>query len=155
MKFIHDFVHVDRACDEVRLTIQKDEGAWLGAHASRASADGDALRMRIGLSHLPPLAKEVRVTLGKPREREDVLVVPLTWAATHLARLFPVMEADLEVAPLGQSATQISLLGRYEPPLGALGRQIDRLLFHRVAEASVRSFLRRVAHALEAVSKQG
>jgi hypothetical protein len=44
--------------------------------------------------------------------------------------------------------TQLTLRGRYEPPLGTLGRQIDRLLLHRVAEATVRSFMRRLAESL-------
>jgi hypothetical protein len=39
-------------------------------------------------------------------------------------------------------------MGGYDPPLAGFGRQADRLLLHRVAEASVRSFLTRVAASL-------
>jgi hypothetical protein len=58
------------------------------------------------------------------------------------------MSADLEVAPLDENLTQLTLRGRYEPPLGAVGRRIDRLLMHRVAEASVRAFLGRLVSTL-------
>jgi hypothetical protein len=37
---------------------------------------------------------------------------------------------------------------RYVPPLGAVGRTIDRALLSRVAEATVKDFLDRVADAI-------
>jgi len=60
------------------------------------------------------------------------------------------MSADLEIAPLDAELTQLTLRGRYEPPLGAVGRRLDRLLMHRVAEASVRAFLGRLVATLSA-----
>ncbi|MBV9311281.1 MAG: hypothetical protein JOZ73_10630 [Solirubrobacterales bacterium] len=80
--------------------------------------------------------------------RGDRLILPIHWWASGAAALFPRLEADLELAPLGDASTEITLMGRYDPPLAARGRQADRLLLHRVAEASVRSFLTRVAAAL-------
>ena len=44
--------------------------------------------------------------------------------------------------------TQLSISARYVPPLGALGSAIDRALLHRVAEATMKDFLDRVATAL-------
>jgi hypothetical protein len=40
------------------------------------------------------------------------------------------------------------LRGSYERPLGALGQRVDRLLIHRVAEATIRSFMLRLAESL-------
>jgi hypothetical protein len=40
-------------------------------------------------------------------------------------------------------------MGSYDPPLGFVGRRADVLLLHRVAEASIRSFLIRVSQNLE------
>ena len=54
------------------------------------------------------------------------------------------------VADLGTDFTQVVLRGTYDPPLGAVGRALDRTLFHRIAEASVKRFLDRIALALEA-----
>ena len=39
--------------------------------------------------------------------------------------------------------TSISFMGRYVPPLGPLGREVDRMLLHRLAQASVRALLSR------------
>jgi hypothetical protein len=51
------------------------------------------------------------------------------------------MEADLEVASLGPSATQLAISARYSPPLGIVGRMLDRAVLHRVAEATIKDFL--------------
>ncbi len=49
------------------------------------------------------------------------------------------------VAPLGQEVTQISFEGRYEPPLEGFGRLLDRAVFHRLAQSTVRDFVDRMA----------
>ena len=46
--------------------------------------------------------------------------------------------------------TQLSLSGRYQPPLGLIGRTIDKALFSRVAEATIKDFIDRLARAIEA-----
>jgi hypothetical protein len=38
--------------------------------------------------------------------------------------------------------------GAYRPPLGSLGQAVDRAILHRVADATVRTFLIRVAAQL-------
>jgi hypothetical protein len=96
------------------------------------------------------LGKTVKLEVGEPLKRDEVTVVPLTWRATATPGLFPVMSADLEIAPLDAELTQLTLRGRYEPPLGAVGRRLDRLLMHRVAEASVRAFLGQLVATLSA-----
>lgn len=147
--FVHDFVYVDLPASVVRLGILSEGGRWLSPLAAGAAEDGRAVLVRIGpLPHHPLLSKTARVEAAAPDQRGDVTVVPLTWTATGSPGAFPVLHADLEVAPIGEGRTQLSLRGRYEPPLGALGRRLDTLLFHRVAEACVRSFLQRMRDAL-------
>jgi len=70
--------------------------------------------------------------------------------AVGAAGLFPSLEADLEIAPLAQGRTQLAMSARYMPPLGALGRAIDRTVLFRVAEATLKDFLDRLAAALRA-----
>jgi hypothetical protein len=41
-------------------------------------------------------------------------------------------------------------MGRYQPRVQPLGRLLDEILLHHVAEGTVRAFLRQVAVALEA-----
>jgi hypothetical protein len=60
------------------------------------------------------------------------------------------MEADIEVAALGRSRTQLSFNGRYSPPLSVVGQAVDRVLFHRVAEATTKDFVERMAARLSA-----
>lgn len=50
--------------------------------------------------------------------------------------------------PAGEHATRLSLAGVYRPPLAALGAGLDRAVFHKVADATVRSLLARVADVL-------
>ena len=74
----------------------------------------------------------------------------MTWRATGPERLFPQLDADLEVAALGPQRTQLSISARYRPPLGAFGRALDRALLHRVAEATIKDFLDRVGERVRA-----
>jgi hypothetical protein len=58
------------------------------------------------------------------------------------------MVADLEITPLGAEESQLRLSGSYDPPLGPVGRQLDRLLLHQLAEATVRALLGQLVAAL-------
>lgn len=146
---VHDFAYIDAPAGRVRARLLDCDGAWLGSHATHAAREGDELRIRLGpRGHSGYLTKEILVTLGEPLTRDVATVIPLTWRATGAPALFPVFHGDLEVAELGESQTQISLWGNYEPPLGSLGQTLDRFALHRIAEASVRAFLQEVATAL-------
>ena len=67
--------------------------------------------------------------------------VPLRWTASDHPGLFPELDADLEVAPLGDMLTQLAIGARYVPPFGGFGRAMDRALLSRVAEATLKDFL--------------
>ena len=73
---------------------------------------------------------------------------PLRWAASGASGLFPSLDADLEVAPLRPGRTQLAMSARYDPPFGAVGRAIDRAVLSRVAEATLKDFLDRVAEMI-------
>ena len=77
-------------------------------------------------------------------------MLPLRWTPTDAPGLFPALEADLEVAPLPPDRTQLAMSARYVPPLGPLGKAIDRAILYRVAEATLKDFLDRVGEALAA-----
>jgi hypothetical protein len=79
----------------------------------------------------------------------DSIIVPIGWEAAGLTGMFPKLEGDLEIAPVGPTKTQISLMGRYSPPLGWTGKILDNALLHRLAEATIRSFLKQIAVTLE------
>ena len=69
----------------------------------------------------------------------------LEWEAAKAPRLFPEMKGTLSVYALTGTETQLDFEGTYEPPLGPLGRGIDAMIGHRVAEASIHRFVTDVA----------
>jgi hypothetical protein len=62
------------------------------------------------------------------------------------------MTADLVLSHAGPTQTRISFDGTYEPPMGPLGKVIDRIALRRFAESTVKDFVDRIAQALEAES---
>jgi hypothetical protein len=75
--------------------------------------------------------------------------VAARWQATGPGgRLFPALDADLALTPAGEHATRLSLAGAYRPLLGPVDAGLDKAIFHKVAQATVRSLLARVADAL-------
>jgi hypothetical protein len=74
----------------------------------------------------------------------------LRWLATGASeRLFPVLDADITLIPDGDDATLIGLQGVYGPPAGSAGETLDRVILHRIAAATIRSFLSRLAAAIQ------
>lgn len=146
---IQDFVQVNAPYATVRDRLSAHPSGWLAGHATAAYADGERLFSTVGPTVGSVAHCHVQVDLGVPYERRDGLVVPLSWWARGAQRIFPTLDADLELMPLGREQVMLTLMGRYEPPLGALGRSMDRLILHRIAEACIRSFLRRTAAHLE------
>jgi hypothetical protein len=124
---------------------------WLSTLAGDAHRRGDDLLAEVGVGPLGArLGRRVAVRLGKPVRFPSMTSLPLTWEPLGSGGLLPRLEADLEVGPLGGDRTQLAISARYRPPLGAVGRTIDRVLLHRVAEATVKDFLDRVGEAIAA-----
>jgi len=47
----------------------------------------------------------VEVELGSPIRLTERIIIPFSWHASGLEALFPVLDADFEVAPLGPGRT--------------------------------------------------
>jgi hypothetical protein len=98
---------------------------------------------------VPGVSKLVEVHFRDVVTRGESAVLALRWQATGPdGRLFPVLDADMSVTPAGEHSTRLSLAGVYRPPLATLGAGLDRAVFHKVADATVRSLLARVADVL-------
>jgi hypothetical protein len=150
---VYDFIHVPLPVTSVRqLLLVAVSGLWQQV-ASAAYDEGEELLSRVGpFGPVPGLSKAVSMHVGDVRDRGEGFVMPLQWSATGPTELFPVMQADLEIAPLGAQQTQLRLSGSYDPPLGAFGRRLDRMLLHQLAEATVRALLKQLVVALLAES---
>ncbi|NIP61138.1 MAG: hypothetical protein GWM92_21935 [Gemmatimonadetes bacterium] len=152
---VRSFDYVNHPYDAVREVLTSDAGAVF-REATRAATDrarsvASELRVRIGGIDV---AKEIEISVDRVEDVErgptsgPATRIHLSWEAAEKPGLFPFMHAILSVYPLTSTETQLDFSGRYEPPLGPLGKAIDAALGHRIAEASVHRFVRDVAHHL-------
>ena len=59
-----------------------------------------------------------------------------------------MLDANLIVGTDGQGRAELRITGAYRPPLDGLGEELDRAVLHRVAAATLKSLLRRIAATL-------
>src|SRR5687767_10698600 len=143
--FARYFVELALAPAEIERALSEDPRRWLPGLAEDANHRADLLLAEVGFGDTIRLKRTVTVELGAPVRSSTKVIFPLHWAASSPAGVFPSLDADLEVAPLGAQRTQLAMSARYVPPFGALGRALDRALLSRVAEATLKDFLDRVA----------
>ncbi|MGH2555058.1 MAG: hypothetical protein ACRDHO_05005 [Actinomycetota bacterium] len=154
--FVRYFLELPRPFDEVERALLFRPPDWVPGLAMAAEAHGRRLLTEVGFGpEGRRLEKQVEIEVGEPIRFPTKTVLPMTWRPTNAEALFPFFESDIEVGALGPGCTQLSVSARYRPPLGALGRMIDRVLMHRVAEATVKDFLDRAGEALLEVVSMG
>lgn len=132
----------------VETPFLRDPAGWLPGVAEAADAQSDRLLAEVGFGGGHRIEKRIEIEVGEPAHLRGTTLLPMTWKATRADAIFPSLEADLELAPIGPDRTQVSISARYRPPLGGLGRALDRALLHRVAEATIKDFLERVGARL-------
>ncbi len=129
---------VERRIDGLRSEFE----TW----ADVAYREGEKLKAKVGPAG--GVAKSVTLHVGPAEIQRRGVVYPVRWMANGAGALFPDLNAELTLSNLGPDETTLSLDGTYDPPLGALGRMIDRAVMGRVAEATVRQWVDRVAEAI-------
>jgi hypothetical protein len=130
---VYDFVPVESPFQEA--------AAWLLGAGAEALADAAAATFSA--------PDGGRLDLGDLRERDDAVVVPFAWSGRVAPGVGVRVEGDLQLAPLGDGRSHLSLSASYDPPVGTVAAA-DMLRVQRGAEARVREYLGRVACALEA-----
>ena len=148
--FIRYYLDLAVPFDDVERALLDEPATWVPGIALDAEAGGQRLLAEVGfdVDASRRVDKEVEIEIGAPYAIPAKTMLPIAWKATSAERVFPQLEADIEIAALGANRTQLSISARYRPPLGALGRALDRALLHRVAEATVKDFLDRVGETL-------
>jgi hypothetical protein len=146
--FARYFVELPMSPGEVERALSKDPRGWLPGLAEDVNHRADLLLADVGFGDTVRIKRTVTVELGAPVRSSTKVIFPLHWAASGPAGVFPALDADLEAALLGAKRTQLSMSARYAPPFGALGRALDRALLSRVAEATLKDFLDRVAEMI-------
>ena len=138
--------YADARAGLLRLT----HGGWLSDASEDVYAEGLAALVRVGpFGDVPAASKLVRVLLLEPVERDGSLTLSLRWEATGvMGRLFPVLDANIVLIPVDENESQLALAGAYRPPFAAVGGGLDRVLLHRVASATTRLLLERIADTI-------
>lgn len=146
--FTYYYVLIERSLDDVEERFNSFFGRF-NSWAEAAYREGEDLRasISVGLGSAS-VAKAVRMQVGDPVRADKESIVPIVWEATGPTALFPTMTGKLILAAVGPDLTQLAFRGDYDPPLGAIGRVLDKVLMHRLAESSVKGFVDRVADAL-------
>jgi len=149
--FIRYYLDLPLRFEDVEAALVAQPEAWVPGLARDAEDRGERLLAEVGFAYDREhrLDKRVEIDFGEPYRIPSKTLLPMSWRPAGAEHLFPALEADLEVAPLGPSRTQLSISARYRPPMGVVGRALDRALLHRVAEATMKDFLDRVGEALQ------
>ena len=126
-------------------------GGWLDSVSQDAYSEGLSGLLRVGpFGGVPGLSKQVRLQILEPVPHDDEVILPIRWEATGaMTRLFPVLDANLALARAAEGRAVLRLAGSYRPPLDGVGAELDQFALHRVADATIRSLLRRVAATLD------
>lgn len=173
--FVRDFIHVARPFQSVAPSFLRDP-RWLGPIVDEAVCEAARVSRALVGSPDPTndagasieAAPGVRLDRGAVRSRVRGLVVPIFWENDVERTWFPAISGDLEIAPIGLSASELVLSASYRSP-EALNRPADGpladepfddpvpesaaadpALVHRVVETGVRAFLQSLAVTLEA-----
>ena len=149
---IRCFDYVNHPYEKVRDALRKNANAVFQsatkAAASRAETVAAELHVDVGGIGVKT---DIKISVKNVEEKvKDAIPAPATrllleWEAATLPRMFPLMKAELSVYPLTATETQLDFLGFYEPPFGAVGKAMNAIVGHRIAEVSVHRFVADIA----------
>lgn len=152
---IRSYDYVNHPYEQVRDALRADslkvfQSATKSA-ASRARSVASELRASIGPVEV---AAEISISVKPMEETASEARLQLEWESASMPHLFPFMQAELAIYPLTGRETQLDFHGLYEPPLGPVGKVLNAVAGHRIAEAAVHQFVSDVAGYLrETLSK--
>jgi hypothetical protein len=125
-------------------------GGLLVSASAQAYSDGIT-----GLAAVGPLGSALgRSRLCQARFRDlkasgDTARFALRWEVTGPGGgLFPALDADITLTPAGQHSTTLTLTGVYRTPLGTVSAELDWVIWHGVATATIQAFLRLLTEGL-------
>jgi hypothetical protein len=149
---IRCYDYVNHPYEQVRNALRQDAlsvfQSATKAAASRAQSIAAELHVDMGGIGVKT---DIKISVKDVEENVlDAMSTPATrllleWEAATLPRLFPLMKAELAIYPLTATETQLDFLGVYEPPFGAVGKAMNAIVGHRIAEVSVHRFIGDVA----------
>ena len=148
---IRSYDYVNRPYERVRDALRQNAltvfQSATKAAASRAQSIAAELHVDLGGIGVKT---DINISVKNIEEIVDATSTPTTrllleWEAATVPRLFPLMKGELSLYPLTSTETQLDFSGFYEPPFGAVGRTMNAIVGHRIAEVSVHRFVTDVA----------
>jgi hypothetical protein len=148
--FVREEIRLEASFDVAQTGLASlRRGCWLLNASQAAYGHGISGTARVGpAGGWPTVSKLVSIEVGDLITHEASASLPLRWEATGPGSgLFPALDADITLSQ-DEHATMLSLTGVYRPPLGTLGAMLDRAFLSRVASATIRDFLSRLANVI-------
>jgi ribosome-associated toxin RatA of RatAB toxin-antitoxin module len=137
---------IDKPYDLVLKALLEDSDRWLPSLArtagNRLQTD---LAVQVGKARV---GRAAEVNVQPPTIYPDRCEIAIAWKAAEMTALFPELSGGFQLVAAGPRASRLSFKASYEPPGRALGRLADQALMPRIAESSVKDFVRRTAHTL-------
>lgn len=152
----YDYVNhpYDRVCDVLKQNALIVFQSATKTAASRAKSVAAELRVDFaGIGVKTDIKIDVKSVDEKLTGSASTPTTKLTleWEAAKMPRLFPLMKGELFVYPLTATETQLDFSGVYKPPFGTVGKTMNAIVGHRIAEVSVHRFVSDVAGYLRQV----
>ncbi|MGH9322470.1 MAG: hypothetical protein ACRD21_00015 [Vicinamibacteria bacterium] len=153
---IRIFAYVDYPYDRVRRVLTTDALAAVHGASEAASFRTKSIASGLGVA-LPGIGvkKEIPIAVREIKEKpEGDSAIEGTrfhveWKATESPGLFPLATAELSIHPLTDEETQLDVYGQSQPAADWLGSEVEAVVSHRIAEASVHRFVSEVAKYLK------
>jgi hypothetical protein len=150
------YEYVNRPYEQVSVLLRHQPLELLQRATTSAAARAGALaaNLHVAIGGIE-VGVDVRPHVRRIREEKavaglsPVTVLEIGWEASRAAGLFPSMHLELSAWPLSSTETQLEIAGEYRPPLGVVGQAMDAAIGHRIAEASVHSFLEDVVEQMK------
>jgi len=148
---IRSYDYVNRPYERVRDALRQNAltvfQSATKAAASRAHSIAAELHVDLGGIGVKT---DINISVKNIEEIVDATSTPTTrllleWEAATVPGLFPLMKGELSLYPMTSTETQLDFSGFYEPPFGAVGRTMNAIVGHRIAEVSVHRFVSDVA----------
>lgn len=143
---VTDSVQVELSAEAVAVRLTAG-ASWLTRYAG--ACDDTEVRISVPPGGPAWLARTVAIHLGDAERGENAVSVPFIWEAAGADGIFPRFEGDLRLTPVDPERAELSLSGRYRPPPALNEKALALPELTRLAQATMRAFLRQVARGLE------
>ncbi len=149
---IRCYDYVNHPYERVRNALQQDALTVFQSATKTAAhrAQSVAAELHVDIGGIG-VKSDIKIAVTKVEEETlDAIRTPTTrllleWEAATMPRFFPLMKGELSIYPLTPTETQLDFSGVYQPPFGAVGKTMNAIVGHRIAEVSVHDFVRDVA----------